>query len=114
MTTVQQLALGLIFASLIALEVYSCYTFKRTFEREKKEMETSDIWRRLSENGYLQSKCSIHKSEIYFRCHVATSEDFSGQDEYDIIREELHELGLYLDDLYIDHDCVTGVVKKLT
>lgn len=114
MTPTQQIILSVILIAVVLLEVYSRYTFKRIFEKEKKEVETSEIWKLISKNEYLRTKCTLSESGIYFRCDVATTEDFSGQDEYDTIREELYDLGLQLVDLCIEHDCVSGYVGKLT
>ena len=75
-----------------------------------------ELWNLICQNEYLKSICRLcEDGTIYLESRVDEIEgEDVGQDEYDIIREELECIGLQLVDPLVEHDCVSGDVGKLT
>jgi hypothetical protein len=69
-----------------------------------------DIRQRLRHTLYT---IDLVESQAYLRYDTEDSDSKEQWDNYIMVVEELEAVGLYLDDPYVEHDCITGTILYL-
>ena len=75
-------------------------------------MDIDTIHDKLKDTCY-EGCVTLVDGKPYFRFDTGDNDPDEAWDEYCIVREDLKDVGLTLEDPYVEHDCITGDIVPL-